>query len=62
MARKAKQQKQGSKDQTKCIKMVRNPRNGSYYFKEEVLPNDRVEDFFKQEDKTSEKKEEAASN
>lgn len=54
MAKKKKQQSQGSKDQTKCIKMVRNPQNGAYYLKEEVIPNDQVEDFFKEEGQAEE--------
>ncbi|MFB6258917.1 MAG: DUF4295 domain-containing protein [Flavobacteriales bacterium] len=60
MARKAKQQSQGSKDQTMCIKMVKSPKNNAYYFREEVLPNDRVEDFFKEEGQEEEQEE--ASN
>lgn len=61
MAKKPKQGKQGSKDQTKCIKMVHNPKNGAYYFKEEVIPNERVEKFFGGEETTSNQQEEASS-
>jgi hypothetical protein len=37
--------KQGAKDFTKVIKMVRNDKNGAYSFKEEVLPKDAVDAF-----------------
>ena len=37
--------KGGAKDYTKVIKMVKSPKSGSYAFREEVLPNDRVKDF-----------------
>ena len=62
MAKKKEQKSGGSKDQTKCIKMVRNPRNGAYYMKEDVVPNDKVEEFFKQEEDSSDKLEEGTSN
>jgi hypothetical protein len=64
MAKKKKQSSGGSKDQTLCIKMVRNPRNNAYFFKEEVIPNDRVEDFFKQSEGQAQeqKQEEEASS
>ena len=31
---------------TKCIKMVKSDKTGSYMFKEGVIPNDQVKDFF----------------
>jgi hypothetical protein len=31
---------------TKCIKMVRSEKTGSYMFKEEIVHNDHVKDFF----------------
>lgn len=34
------------KNFTKCIKMVRSPKTGAYIFKEEVVHNDHVKDFF----------------
>ena len=30
----------------KCIKMVKSPKNNSYIFKEEIVHNDHVKDFF----------------
>jgi hypothetical protein len=30
----------------KCIKMVKNPKTGSYQFKEEILDPDMAKDFF----------------
>ncbi len=39
--------KEGSgKDYTKVVKMVKSPETGAYQFKEEVLHNDFVKDFF----------------
>jgi hypothetical protein len=32
---------------TKVIKMVKNPKNGSYFFDERMVPNESVTDFFK---------------
>jgi hypothetical protein len=32
---------------TKCIKMVRSEKTGAYIFKEEVVHNDHIADFFK---------------
>lgn len=32
----------------KCIKMVKNPKTGSYQFKEDILYADSTKDFFKQ--------------
>ncbi len=34
------------KNTTKCIKMVRSEKSGSYSFKSEILPNEQVKDFF----------------
>ena len=31
---------------TKCIKVVRSDKTGAYQFKEEVVHNDHVKDFF----------------
>jgi len=31
---------------TKCIKMTRSEKSGSYQFKEEVVHNDHIKDFF----------------
>jgi hypothetical protein len=31
---------------TKCIKMVKSDKSGNYQFKEEVVHNDHVKDFF----------------
>jgi hypothetical protein len=31
---------------TKAIKMVKSPKTGSYSFKEEIVHNDHVKDFF----------------
>jgi len=32
---------------SKVIKMVRSPKTGAYVFKEEMVPNEAVKDFFK---------------
>ncbi len=39
-------QKAESKNLTKAIKMVKSPKTGAYSFKEEVVNNDAVKDFF----------------
>lgn len=39
-------QKGGGKQHTKVIKMVKSPKSGSYSFKEEIVHNDKVNDFF----------------
>jgi len=31
---------------TRCIKMVKSDKTGSYQFKEEVVHNDHIKDFF----------------
>ncbi len=38
------------KNHTKVIKMVKSP-NGGYSFREEMVTNDKVSDFFKEEKK-----------
>ena len=40
-------QKGAGKGYAKVIKMVKSPKTGSYTFKEEVVPNDDVKDYFK---------------
>ena len=32
---------------TKVIKMVKSPKTGAYYFDEQMVPNEKVQDFFK---------------
>ncbi|MCK4700443.1 MAG: DUF4295 domain-containing protein [Bacteroidales bacterium] len=34
------------KNFTKCIKMIRSEKTGAYCFKEEIVHDDRVKDFF----------------
>ncbi|MBK7130627.1 MAG: DUF4295 domain-containing protein [Crocinitomicaceae bacterium] len=36
----------GGKEHTKCVKMIKNPKTGAYSFKEEVVHNDKVQDWF----------------
>ncbi len=36
------------KNFTKCIKMVKSKKSGAYMFKEEVVHNDHIKDFFAQ--------------
>jgi hypothetical protein len=36
------------KDFSRVIKMVKNPRTGSYSFREEIVHNDHIKDFLKQ--------------
>lgn len=40
-------QKGEGKAFTKVIKMVKSEKSGSYAFKEEIIPNDDVKDYFK---------------
>jgi len=40
-------QKGGGKQHTKVIKMVKSPKTGAYSFKQEIVHNDKVEEFFK---------------
>jgi len=32
---------------SKVIKMIRSPKTGAYVFKEEMIPNEEVKDYFK---------------
>jgi len=32
---------------SKVIKMIKSPKTGAYVFKEEMVPNERVKDYFK---------------
>lgn len=34
------------KGHTKVIKMVKSPKTNAYIFKEEIVPNDKVKEFF----------------
>ena len=36
----------GSNRLTKAIKMVKSPKTGAYIFKEEIVLNEKVKDFF----------------
>lgn len=40
-------QKGGGKQHTKVIKMVKSPKTGAYQFKEAIIHNDKVSEFFK---------------
>ena len=39
-------QKGGGKEHTKVVKMVKSPKSGAYSFKEEVVRNEEVSDWF----------------
>jgi hypothetical protein len=39
-------QKGGGKEHTRVIKMVKSDKSGSYTFREEIVHNDKVKDFF----------------
>lgn len=39
-------QKGGGKGHTKVIKMVKSPKTGAYSFREEIVTNETVKDFF----------------
>jgi hypothetical protein len=39
--------KQGAKDFTKVIKMVKSEKSGAYSFRTEVMPKDAVDEFLK---------------
>ena len=39
-------QKGEGKTFTKCIKMVRSPKTGAYVYKEEIVHNEHIKDFF----------------
>jgi len=36
----------GGKEHTKCIKMIKNEKTGSYSFKTEIVHNDTIKDWF----------------
>lgn len=36
----------GGKEHTLCVKMVKNDKTGSYSFRQEVVHNDKVKDWF----------------
>ena len=38
----------GSKNLTKVIKMVKSEKTGAYAFREEIIPNEKVKEFFDQ--------------
>ncbi|MCD6355294.1 MAG: DUF4295 domain-containing protein [Prolixibacteraceae bacterium] len=40
-------QKGEGKGYAKVIKMVKSPKNGAYSFKQEIIPNDKVKNYFK---------------
>ncbi|MFP5471886.1 MAG: DUF4295 domain-containing protein [Bacteroidia bacterium] len=40
-------QKGGGKQHTKVIKMIKSPKSGAYSFKEEIVHNDKIQDWFK---------------
>ena len=39
-------QKKGSKSFTKAVKFVKNKETGKYSFKSEILPKEKIKDFF----------------
>ena len=39
-------QKGGGKNHSRVIKMVKSEKSGAYVFKEEIVENDKVKDFF----------------
>lgn len=39
-------QKGGGKEHTKVIKMVKSPKSGAFSFKEEIVHNDKVKEWF----------------
>ena len=39
-------QKGEGRSNTKCIKMVKSPKTGAYSFREEMVPNPLIKDFF----------------
>jgi hypothetical protein len=40
-------EKSEGRSYSKVIKMVKSPKTGSYIFKEEMVPNEAVKDYFK---------------
>ena len=39
-------QKGGGKQHSKVVKMVKSPKTGAYSFKQEIVHNDKVQDWF----------------
>ena len=39
-------QKKGAKAFTKAVKMIKNEKTGAYSYKTEIVPKDKVNDFF----------------
>ena len=39
--------KSDGRSYTKVIKMVKSPKTGAYIFDEQMVPNEKVQDFFK---------------
>ncbi len=39
--------RQEGRNYTKVIKMVKSPKTGAYVFDEQMVPNEKVQDFFK---------------
>lgn len=39
-------QKGEGRTMTRCIKMVKSPKTNSYMFKDEMVPNDKIKEFF----------------
>jgi hypothetical protein len=46
----ASMQKKEAKNYAKVVKMVRSPKSGAYVFKEEIVTNDKIKDFFTKKD------------
>ena len=40
-------EKSEGRSYSKVIKMIRSPKTGAYIFKEEMIPNEAVKDYFK---------------
>ena len=40
-------EKSEGRSYSKVIKMIRSPKTGAYVFKEEMIPNEAVKDYFK---------------
>lgn len=36
------------KDYAKVVKVIKSPKTGAYAFKEEIIPNDKVKEYFAQ--------------
>ena len=39
----------GGKKFTRCVKMVKSKKSNSYCFRDEIVPNDKTQDFFKED-------------